>query len=347
MYQINRDNPLLAKLTRATTDRSDIVKIYAAIYRNSPDDLNKIDKALRRECSKIKYHEKFRGYFPYCAFNDKFNMEQFREGWQTFTYGLLNTYDWQFTVACGHAVWDIAKNAEHANTELDDIYLVIYNRDYRKVRSQLKHLLATIETEVGADDVYIYIEHSILVINIRGMVRKICVYIEYNNTPFWMIYSPRTYFDTHGTLYTGTSVYMTVKAIVNDQYNCSTLTSLGSVMGYNETKEQYSKQIRCGMEHSQFLLRDIYPEFRFRVSERYGIDNLKKSVINRITQDISDIVDIEHCINPNATTDIAMELVTSTGSVTIPTTIITTKNIRRQVSKVIYQQPLHLCPRQV
>jgi hypothetical protein len=348
MYQINRDNPLLVKLTRATTTHSDIDKIYTAIYRNSPDDLNKIDKALRLQGSKMKYHEKFRGYFPYYAFNDKFNMGQFREGWEAFTYGLLNAYDWQCTVACGHAVWDIAKHAEQANTESDDIYLVIYNRDYRKVRTQLKQLLTTVETEVGADNVYIYIEDSILVINIRGMVRKICVYIEYNDTPFWIIYSPRTYFNTYGSLYTGTEVYMIVKAIINDQTcNYPILSSLGSVMGYDESKEQYSKQIGCGMENSQFLLRDIYPEFRFRVSERYGIDNLKKSVIYRITQDISDIVDIEHCINPNATTDIAMELVTSSGSVTIPTTIITTKYIRKQVSKVVYQQPLHLYPRQV
>jgi len=279
-------------------------------------------------------------------FKDNFNMTQFQESWEAFTYGLLGAYDWQHTVACGHAVWDMAKHTEQAATDADDIYLVIYSRDYRKVRTQLQHLLHTVETEVGADNAFIYIEDGILVINIRGMVRKICVYVEYNDDPFWIIYSPRAYFNTYGSLYDGNVVYMIVKAIINSQApHYPILSSLGSVMGYDQSKEHYSKQIGCGMENSQFLLRDIYPDFRFRVSERYGIDNLKKSVINRITQDISDILDIEHCINPNATSDIAMELITSFGSVQIPTTIITTKNIRRCVSKVVYQQPLHLYPR--
>lgn len=363
MYLINHNNPLLVKLKTHT----DIDAMYAAIYRNSPEDLNKIDRALRLEGSRMQYHDNFRGYFPYCRFDDNFDMEQFQRGWEVFTYGLLNNYDWQYTVACGHAVWDIAKHAEQANTETDDIYLVIYSRDYRKVRTQLQQLLVTVESEVGADNTFIYIEEGILVINIRGMVRKICVYIEYNDDPFWIIYSPRSYFNTYGSLYqggtgtgtgigigigigtgTGTGVFMTVKAIINKQAPKYTiLPSLGSVMGYNETKEHYAKQISCGVENSQLLLRDIYPDFRFRVSERYGIDNLKKSIIDRITQDISDIVDIEHCINPNATTDIAMELVTSSGSVSIPTTVITARNIRKQVSKVVYQQPLHLYPRKV
>lgn len=348
MYRINKDNPLF---TRLTLGPSKIGKIYAAIYRVNPDHLIIIDQALRAQGSKISYHEKFQGYYPYHMFNDNFNIDQFTYNYEVFCYGLLKGYNWEHTSACGSAVWKLAKKGNTADINRDHIYLVIYNRDYRKVRQQLNHLLTVIETNctyIGLTDVTMYIHDGILVVNIRGIVRKICVYLEYNDDPFWIIYNPKTHFNAYGSLYTFTPapvLTMSVKAIVNNNApNFTTLSSLDHVMGYKESKSNYAKRIGCGIGTRTLLLNDVYPDYILRISERHGIDSVKKMMIGQIVKDLSHILNVEQCINPDAVSDIVIELVSKSGTIDIPTTIVTPKHIRKQVSKIVYQQPLHLYP---
>lgn len=340
MYTTNNINPLLHKLTY-----DNICSTYAEIYRDQATVLGNIDKSIRKQLSNNTYYERFKGYYPYNMFADI----NIHDQWDTFSYGILRNYDWKYTVACGHSIWNMAKKSKpESESESESIYLIIYNRDYRKVREQLQHLMHTVESLFQPQDIYIYIQDGILVINIRGMVRKICVYIEYNDDLYWIVYSPRKYFNTYGTLYhpDKNQLFMTVKAIVNNKPpKYPILSSLSYVMGYNETKQNYVNRIGCGMEDSNFLLQNIYPDYRCKIFEKKGIDNLKKTVISRIIKDLSCMVDIDHVVDFNATDDISMKLVTQAGSVNIPMSIISSKNIKKQISRLIYQQPLHLYPK--
>jgi hypothetical protein len=354
MFHINAKNPLLTRLLRSGGSRTispdDVAKIYAAIYQSNPEDLKIIDQTLRSQESKISYHEKFRGYFPYHIFDHNFDIDRFQNNWEIFCYGLLTGFNWGHTSACGRAVWQLAKNPiGSAGADGEHIYLVIHSRDYRKVRKQLGHLLDVIETnciDAGflKSDLTVYIQDGILVVNIRGIVRKICICVEYNDDPYWIIYSPKDYFNAYGSLFNGEMVNMTVKAIVNNKApDFVILPTLEYVMGYRESDNNFSRRIGCGIGRPALLLRDVYPNYKLRISEKCGIDNIKRMMIDRIADDLNHILDVENCTSgPDATSDITMELVSESGSVDISTTIISSKHIRKQVSKIVYLQPLQL-----
>ena len=270
MFKINIDNPLLTKLSQSTT-KTNVNEIYCDIYQHNPEALKIIDQALRARGSKVGYHENFKGYFPYSVFHKNFDMDDFHRQWNIFSYGLLTDYDWAHTTACGRAVWEITKN-HSIKTNDEHVYIVIYNRDYRIVRSQLKRLFQIIEqncTNLGflRSDLTVYIQDGILVASIRGIVRKICICVEYNDDPFWIIYKSKKYFNAYGSLYDGRIVEMSVKALVNNKApEYPVLSSLDYVMGYGETKDHYAKRIGYGIGSFSFLFREVYPNYKFRIS---------------------------------------------------------------------------------
>lgn len=352
MFNVNTENPLLTRLLRASTNHSDVNEIYSAIFSKNPEDLKIIDKAIRECITKVAYHDKFRGYFPYKNFSKEFDTGKAELEWNDFTYGLLDGYNWENTMAVGRAPWSIARGMPVDGGE--HVYLVIYSCDYRKVRQQLMHLFDVVShnyrgQEQGKDDDFgFYIDDGLLVINLRGIVRKICVHVEYNNDPFWVVYVPVSHFHTYGTLYRPGDFYMTIKAMTATALMATKavkamkpLDSMEYVMGYDETVEHFSHRIGCAVQPMN-CIEYIYPNFRFRIACRYGIDDIKKSVIGKISSDIGSLLDIEHCIDLDATSDISMELVSETESVAIPCSIMTARTIRKNVTKIIYKQPLSI-----
>jgi hypothetical protein len=292
----------------------------------------------------MNYYNNFKGYFPWNMFHEPSSGLQ--ERWYNFSYGLLRDYNWENTVACGAAVRTLVRDTQHWD---EHIYLIIYSRDYRKVRQQLGHLFWTIKSNAPTADIGLYIQEGIIVVNIRGMVRKICILVEYNNDPFWAIYSPRKYFNTHGSLYDGEIVHVTVDAAIGGSYDRGmdgpTLSSLDQVMGYSECIDVFSKRIGCGIVFPDFLLKVIYPYVCLRISERKDLNDLKKNVLLGICNALKHVLDIEHTMGRSSGPDVVMELVSDAGSVPISTGIVTLRHIFNCVTKVVYIQPLHLYPK--
>jgi len=342
MFNINITNPLLTTLMHDMRGFNDVMTLYTEIYRDNPIDLKLIDRAIRTY-RPSQYCTIFRGYYPYCAFNTGVDMERFYYNWNVFCYGLLHGYDWCNTSACGRAVWCLAKQGVVSDD--DHIYLVIHSLDYRAVRRQLAHLFSTVEInclEVGIvkSDILMHIQEGIIVITIRGFVRKICIYVEYNNDPFWIIYKPPTHFNTYGSLFSGTSVNMTINAIVNNKSpDYPILPSLDYVLKYGESDKAYSNRMGYGVGTGDLLLKDIYPEYKLRINTKD-----RHTAATLVINNISDILDTVVCAGSagGVGVGVGVELVSGSRSVTISSTMFDIRNIRRQVSKVIYRRPMHI-----
>ena len=353
MYTILQENPILIWIKRIPANL--IGNIYASIYNNNPELLRGLDQMLRSQYSKTVYHEKFKGYFPYDLF--KPIASDIAVAFQVFTYGLLKSYDWNNTSACGYAVLNLAtREAEVEALDREHVYLIINSRDYRKVRRQLEHLLNTIKRnaeEVGFPMVLCYIQEGILVVTIRGIVRKFCICVEFTDDPYWVIYAPRKYFNTYGCIYTpksqspgqnaGQGVEITVKAITETQPQTQGLPSLELVMGYKETISSYSKRLGGGLVDLTVILNDIYSDLRVQILTRPGIDLIKQNMVKLIREDLQDIIDVETADGTGNSRDISIRLISNNGrEITIPTTIINQKTIKKEVARFLYLQPVQL-----
>lgn len=290
---------------------------YVSIYRQSPEQLKILDRELRSRITKSDYHKKYVGYFPYQWFTKK--KCNFSQMWKIFTYELMTNYNWKHTVACGRAIWSMAKDQDYNH---EHIYLAIYNTDYRIVREQLQHLFSVLP-----DHISVSLHEGIIIISIPGMVRNICVYIDYNKSPFWIIYNPKSYFNTYGTLYhPDTGVQMTVNALVNDRApNFKELPMLDKVIGYNHKVDYYNKPA--------FLLDNIYPEYSF---------NIITPCKNRLVSEIEELVGKVVNVNIQYANNSKFSLVSKQGTLIIKPTVVTAKAVYRQVCKAVYIQPLEL-----
>lgn len=304
-----------------------IIYDYIKLYKQSPELLKHIDKDLRSQMTKSEYHKKYIGYFPYPAY-----MGDFKQQWDIFTYGLLSDYNWKHTVACGRAIWAISKQQYYDN---EHIYLTIYDTDYRIIRQQLQHLFNTLPNNIS-----VALQEGIIIVSIPGMVRKVCIYVDYNKTPFWIIYNPKNYFNTYGTLYhPDMGVQMTVNALVNDKTpSFIELPDLDKVLGYNYIIKPYNKP--------EFILNHIYMEYRFRIkmSSEQGQELLVKQIRDRINKivDVDVDIDVDVDSDSDSGSGLSLSLVSTQGILNITPTIMTPNNVYYAVRKVVYIQPMEL-----
>lgn len=343
MYKVNLKDPLMKYLIN--TSSINITDIYSDIYASNPAELILIDNVFTKILTMKEYHAKFIGYYPLVKFNKIFNLEQFQDNWRTFTYGLLDNYDWLHTLTCGRAVFSLSRG--HTNIEDEHAYLVIYGTDYRKVRTQISTLLKCIETNLG-DKCYLHIEEGIIVVHMRGIVRKICIYIEYHSDPFWFIYNDRPYFNSHGTFYSPSDgIKQTCEALVRtDPSVHPELNTLAYIMTYKEQQPIFAKRIGRGIVSRQFLLNNIYQNYRLVINIRNGIDSIKQQMINQILNgDINKVIDVELCISQTMDNDYSFHLTTDTSRLTIPCVMVTPRKINDNVVTMVYKQPVLLLPR--
>jgi hypothetical protein len=210
---------------------------------------------------------------------------------------------------------------------------------------------------VGFPLVLCYIQEGILVVTIRGIVRKFCICVEFTDDPYWVIYAPRKYFNTYGCIYTpksasaspsaspsaSASVEVTIKAITETQPQTPGLPSLELVMGYKESISSYSKRLGGGLVDLTIILNDIYSDLRVQILTRPGIDLIKQNMVKLIREDLQDIIDVETADSTSNPRDISIRLISNNGRViTIPTTIINQKTIKKEVARFLYLQPVQL-----
>lgn len=338
-YAVDSKNHILTYIMNHCSS-DDIVKLYHDIYNDNPKLLRQVDRMIRMEVPKLKYLAKFVGYFDYMKIcPDKCNLEKFRQSWDTFTYGIFRDYDWKHTFATGRAVATMFN--QNLPDDADNIYIVVYNSDYRIVRKQLQNLFSHLESVLG--EPLIHIEEGILVLFFSCLVRKICIYVEYNADPYWFIFQKRNKFGAYGTIYNGTTIYCTVKALVSPkEYKITDECDVLKYVRGNESNEKFMQRTKTLMVvGTKYIMENIYQDYHLIVSHGPNVDPLKKKLLVALVADLHDIIDVKYCEQAD-TDDINLALKTHIGTIPINTTIMTKATIRQVVLRKIYQQPLSM-----
>jgi hypothetical protein len=341
-YDTNESEPALTHLMNLTISEEEVYQLYHKIYHANFKDLRLIDHYLRHNMVPVQYHRKFIGYYKHSMFS--LDISSFSKKWDDFTYGLFRNYDWAHTIATGEAVLTLATNPTAPLHSDQHIYIVIYNLDYRVVRKQLKILLSHIETII-MEPCPIYLSSGILTLCIPGMIRKICIALEYYFDPFWFLYRSKG-FDTFGCFYNGNDVCMTVKAAVDPLSYQTAATSVQPILeytkNYTDSIDTFSKKIKLGFIHgSEQLFRGVYMHYNLHIIEHGETNIIKKHFIQKLlSSDISDIVDVCHTVEDDTgKTMMEVKLISEDKKETIDLiSVITLKEIKLFVKKVLYER---------
>jgi len=356
-YEVNTENPFLTKWIHSSSGSSDVEDLYSRVFLVNPQHLLLLDESIQKNVSITKYQRRFGGCYDFLRCRRECGAPII-QSWHNFTYGLLQSYDWNYTYATGRAVYSMAHGspAEDSIDEPEHIYVVICHTDYRIVRKQLQTLLECIEHQIK-DNCYLHIENEIIVVHARGLVRKICIYIDYHLSPFTLLYDPPSHFPTYGILYhPAMTVPVPLQATIKAITGCASgdglgpLASLNKVFGYHDSIELYSSRIKNIILDREFLLSTVYPDYRLRVTTG-KIDNIRRKIVENIMRcGISDIIDVD-VVKTDNVGQVGIEIVTggaggAGGSesgaeesvIPVSTTLLHAPRIKRSVVKVIYQK---------
>lgn len=335
-YSLNTEDPLLTYVIEYYSP-DDIIRLYRNIYQDNPKMLRLVDCKVRRSLPRLTYFARFTGYFDYTKIcSDRQDIDTFKESWDNFSYGIFRGYDWKHTFATGSAVATMFNNG--APRDDDHIYIVVYDSDYRVVRSQLSILFAHLEDKLGVP--LIHLEDGILVLFFPCLVRKICIYVEHNADPHWFIFQKREKFGAYGTIFNGDTVLCTVKALVTPhEYRAMEECSiLKHVMG-NETSAQFMKRIdRPLMVGTGYVLENIYRDYTIKISHGVNVDPLKKKWLTALITDLQDIIDVQYVADSATDDDIKVLITVGTQSQQVTTTIMAKNTIRKAILRELYQQ---------
>jgi hypothetical protein len=331
--------PIIDRLLICTTT-NDILNIYNAIYKTNPRHLRIVDHYLRKNMFSYSYHQHCIGYYNYQSIDPSIiNIDDYKILWDQFTYGILRDYDWKFTFATGSSVAKMFRSTTPRDDE--HIYLVLYNADYRLVRNQLKTLLKHIETKINTQ-ILVHIEDGILVVYMPGVMRKFCIYIEYNADPYWFLYQHRKKFNSDGIMYDGNTLYLTIKTLVDytTPSTFKTCSGLNYVMG-NETPAQFINRIGHNLIiGSEDILNNVYRDYTLYITHGKHTDPLKKNLLHHIaTSDLTDLININYCTTSNSN-DISIKLVANGQEIPLSTTMISYITIRQLIVKELCTVPL-------
>jgi hypothetical protein len=372
MYVIQDDKPLLNRLMFNIPHVVSVIDLYQKIYRKNPEDLHALDCAFFKNQISSQYCNKFLGYFDYSLFNKKFSNDSLDQKWDEFSYGILTGYNWKYTYWTGKELYEII---HLGTTKSEHITLCIFNSDYRKVRQQLDCLLTCIENNIS-DKCFINIEEGLIIVNVRGITKKICIHIEYLDKPFWFIFGKKQkYIPSYGSLYTcrkvtecqhvldeadtenaprfckkGT-VLLTIKSMLQkyDSKNSSAsnklapLQSLSKPLGYDVDTKIFSRKINSGIISKKILLENIYCQYDLHVETGENLNNIKKELLNKIySSDLKNTINIFHKTTKND--NILFRLVNKHETINFSDSIITAKKVIDFVLKRVYRQHVMLLP---
>ena len=342
MYIIQEDKPLLRLLLSRMKNSLSVLDLYIRIYKQNPSDLYLIDNALFKNQTSSQYCSNFTGYFDYSLFNDDFNINDLDEKWDEFSYGLLTGYDWNYTYWTGKALYDII---HYGFSSLEHIVLGIFNSDYRKVRQQLDCLISCIEKNIN-DKCFINIEEGLVILNIRGITKKICVHIEYLDKPFIYIFGKiQKYIPSYGSLYKKGTVMLTLKSMLRkyQDTNVYNLQSLSKPLGYDVDAKLYSKKINSCVISRKILLDKIYCPYKFYVRAGKDMNDIKHEILKQIifSSNLKNTIDIVHeTVNDNE--NMTFHLVNDYETINFSDNIITAKKVIDFVLKRLYRQHIML-----